>query len=157
MNSKLPLVLLSCGLTVALVGCTFPSSRRTVRASQANILQRADTGVVTSVREVNIEGQRSNLGMYGGGLVGGAAASGVGRGVGNAVATAGGAVAGAVVGQAVEEVATRKVAQEISIRMDDGSTVVVTQDVSGGRYQDGDRVRVIHGGSEARVALDVGK
>jgi outer membrane lipoprotein SlyB len=152
MNSKLPVVLALGGMAVVLAGCTFPSSRRTVPIGQANVLQRAEMGTVTSVREVNIEGQKSNLGMYGGGIIGGAAASG-GRGVGGAVVQATGAVAGAVVGQAVEEVATRKRAQEITIRLDDGSTVSVTQEVSTGLFMDGDRVKVLNGGGGARVAM----
>lgn len=153
MKTRLPLLVFSSVLAVAMVGCTFPSSRRTVRSSQANVMQRVENGVVTNVREVNIEGQRSNLGMYGGGLVGGAAGSAVGKGVGKSLASAGGAVGGAIVGQAVEEAATRKRAQEITIRLDDGSTVVVTQEVTGGLYQDGDRVRVLNGGGEARVTM----
>src|SRR4051812_36795161 len=152
MKSKLPVVALVCCLSVAFVGCTFPSSRRTVPIGQANVLQRAELGTVTSVREVNIEGQKGQIGMYGGGLVGAAAASG-GRGVGGAVVQATGAVAGAVMGQAVEEVATRKRAQEITVRLDDGSTVTVTQESSTGLFMDGDRVRVINGGGAARIAM----
>jgi outer membrane lipoprotein SlyB len=151
MNTKLSVLLLA-GISVAVVGCTFPSSRRTVPTAQANVLQRAELGTVTSVREVNIEGQKGQLGMYGGGLMGAAAASG-GRGVSGAVVQATGAVAGAVVGQAVEEAATRKRAQEITIRLDDGSTVTVTQDSSTGLFMDGDRVRVINGGGHAHVAM----
>jgi outer membrane lipoprotein SlyB len=153
MKTKLPLVLLTGVLAASLVGCTMPSSRRIVRSSQANVMQRVNVGVVTSVREVNIEGTRGQIGMYGGGLVGGAAASGIGRGVGSAIASAGGAVAGAIAGQAVEEAATRKRAQEISIRLDDGSSVVVTQEVTSGIFQDGDRVRILNGNGEARVAM----
>jgi outer membrane lipoprotein SlyB len=104
------------------------------------------------VREVNIEGQKSQLGMYGGGLIGGAAASG-GRGVGGAIVQASGAVVGAVAGQAVEEAATRKRAQEITIRLDDGSTVTIVQEVSTGVFMDGDRVKVTSGGGQARVAM----
>lgn len=152
MKSKLPLFVLAGGLSVLFVGCTFPSSRRTVPSGQANVLQRAELGTVTSVREVNIEGQKGQIGMYGGGLVGGAAAS-VGHGVSGAVVRATGAVVGAVGGQAVEEVATRKRAQEISIRLDDGSTVTITQESSTGLFMDGDRVRVINGGGQARVAM----
>ena len=152
MNSKLLLLTLACGLAAVFVGCTFPSSRRTVSAGQANVLQRTELGVVTSVREVSIEGQRGQIGMYGGGLLGGAAASG-GSGVSGAVVRAGGAVVGAVTGQAVEEVATRKRAQEISVRLDDGSTVTVVQEVSTGLFMDGDRVRVINGGGQARIAM----
>lgn len=109
-------------------------------------------GVVTSVREVNIEGQKSQLGLFGGGMLGGAAASG-GKGVGGAVAQAGGAVVGAIAGQAVEEAATRKRAQEITVRLDDGSTVTVVQESSTGLFMDGDRVKVINGGGTARIAM----
>ena len=151
MNSKLA-VLLITGISVGVAGCTFPSSRRTVPAAQANVLQRAELGTVTSVREVNIEGQKGQLGMYGGGIIGAAAGSG-GRGVGGAVVQATSAVAGAVAGQAVEEVATRKRAQEITIRLDDGSTVTVTQESSTGLFMDGDRVRVLNGGGYARVSM----
>jgi outer membrane lipoprotein SlyB len=154
MNSKMLTLGVVGGLALMVAGCTFPSSRRTVPAGQANVLQRSELGVVTSVREVNIEGQKGQIGMYGGGLVGGAAASG-GKGVGGAIAQATGAVVGAVAGQAVEEVVTRKQAQEISIRLDDGSSVTVTQEISTGRFMDGDRVRVINGGGQARVAMAV--
>ncbi len=150
-----PVSLVPAALLLALAsGCTFPSSRRTVPAAQANVLQRSELGVVTSVRDVNIEGNKGQLGLYGGGIIGGAVASG-GKGVSGRVTQAAGAVTGAVVGQAVEEVATRKVAQEITIRLDDGSTVTVTQDVSTGRFMDGDRVRVTNGGGHARVSLAV--
>ena len=118
-------------------------------------MQTVETGIVTSVREVTIEGKKTNLGMYGGGLVGAAAGSGVGSGVGKSIASAGGAVVGAVAGQAVEEVATRKRAQEISVRLQDGRTVVVTQEVQSGLYQEGDRVRVMNSGGEARVAMAI--
>lgn len=149
---SVPFVLLAAGLLVMTPGCTFPSSRRTVPHRQANVLSRVDLGTVTSVRLVNIEGQRTALGTVGGGLIGGAAASG-GRGVGGAVVQAAGAVTGAVVGQAVEEAATRKTAQEIVVRLDDGSTVVVTQEANTGVFRDGDRVQVLHGGGQARVTL----
>ena len=152
MHSKLSHIVILAVVSIAVAGCTFPSSRRTIPSAQANVLQRAEFGTVTSVREVNIEGQKGQIGMYGGGLIGAAAASG-GRGVGGAVVQATGAVVGAVAGQAVEEVATRKHAQEINIRLDDGSTVTVTQEASTGIFMDGDRVRVINGGGHARVAM----
>lgn len=152
-SHRLPVIFAS-GLVVILTGCTFPSSRTTIPRSQANIIQRADKGVVTRVRQVNIEGQKSNLGLFGGGAMGGAAASG-GRGVGGAIGQAAGAVTGAIVGQAVEEGVTRSKAQEITIRMDDGTEVVVTQESDGGLFQDGDHVRVLNSGRSARVAMAV--
>ena len=153
MKTKLSLIAVLAGLLAA--GCTIPSSRRTIPASQAGVMQSVETGVVTSVRQVNIEGKRTNLGMYGGGIVGAAAGSGIGKGAGASMASAGGAVVGAIAGQAVEEAATRKYAQEISIRLDDGRTIVVTQEVQSGLYQDGDRVRVLQSNGEARVAMAV--
>jgi outer membrane lipoprotein SlyB len=136
-------------------GCTFPSSRRTVPRSQAGQLQTVEIGTVASVREVNIEGERSQLGLFGGGLIGaGATKAAPDSGRGGAVVEAGGAVTGAVVGQAVEEVSTRKTAQEITVRLDDGRMVVVTQEVSSnGLFRDGDRVQVLSGGGGARITL----
>ena len=118
-------------------------------------MQNVDTGTVTSVREVNIEGTKSNLGMLGGGVIGAAAGqSAPGSGRAGALGQAAASVTGAIVGQSVEEVATRKRAQEITVRLEDGRTVVVTQEVTGGIYQDGDHVRIVNGGGAgARVTL----
>jgi outer membrane lipoprotein SlyB len=65
-------------------------------------------------------------------------------------------VVGAVAGQAVEEGATRKRAQQITVQLDNGQTVVVTQEARNGLFQDGDRVRIMHGGGGATVAMDTG-
>lgn len=152
MRSPSSRLLAAAALAVILTGCSFPSSRRIVPSRQANVLQRVDTGTVTGVREVTIEGRKSQIGTYGGGLVGAAAASG-GKGVSGAVASAAGAVAGAVAGQAVEEAVTRERAQEISVRLDDGSSVVVTQTAATGLHKEGDRVRVLHSNGAARVTM----
>ena len=152
MKTNLLCLVLSGGLVAALAGCTFPSSRKTVPTAAANVVSRAEYGTVTSVRQVNIEGQKTNLGTFGGGMIGGAAASG-GTGVPGRVVQATASVAGAIAGQAVEELATRKVAQEITVRMDDGNTVVVTQAVEGGLFMDGDRVRILNSGGYASVGI----
>jgi outer membrane lipoprotein SlyB len=147
MNSKLSVFSVVACAGLLWTACTFPSSRRIVPAAQAGTMQNVDTGTVSGVREVNIEGQKSNLGLFGGGVIGAAAtrpAPGSGRAA--AVGQAAASVTGAVVGQAVEEVSTRKRAQEITVRLDDGRTVVVTQEVTSGLYQDGDRVRIVNGG-----------
>ena len=87
-------------------------------------------------------------------MVGAAAGSG-GRGVGGALVQALAAVAGAVAGQSLEEAATRQRAQEITVRLEDGSTVTVVQEASTGLLMAGDRVRVLHGGGQARVTMAV--
>lgn len=111
---------------------------------------------MTSAHEVTIGGTHSQIGLIGGVAVGVAAtkpAPNSGRGA--AVAQAGAGIAGAVVGEAVEEVATRRTGQEITVRLDDGRMVVVTQEVAEGMFRDGDRVHVLSGGGRngARITL----
>ena len=80
MKATIVLLTAAAGTLVFASGCSFPSSRRVVPSAQANVLQRSELGVVTSVRDVNIEGSKGQIGLYGGGVVGGALASG-GKGV----------------------------------------------------------------------------
>lgn len=154
MKTKPLTLVFAVALVAACVGCTFPYSRRTVPRSQVGLVQTVEAGTVTSARVVDVEGERSPIGVFGGGLVGSAATK-PGRGDSSrsgAVIQAGGAVAGAIVGSAVEEVVTRKTAQELTVRLDDGRTVVVTQIASGDLFRDGDRVHVLNGGG-ARVTM----
>ncbi len=85
-----------------------------------------------------------------GAAVGAASASGVGHGAGTALAQAGGAIVGAVAGQAVEEVVTRKNGLEMTIKMDDGRTIVIAQ-VAPPNLNVGDRVRVLSSAGHTRV------
>lgn len=138
-------------------GCTFPSANRRVPRSQVGVLQTLDTGRVTQVRMVEIDGEKTLLGLSGGAAIGGAAAyPGSGPSTGQVLAQAGAAVVGAVVGQAVEEVATRRQGQEITVLLDNGATVVIVQETEDGVFQEGDRVQVHSGGggnASVRMAL----
>ncbi|HEY1109550.1 MAG TPA: hypothetical protein VGE76_12975 [Opitutaceae bacterium] len=146
MRSQLPRVLVFSGLLVALVGCTFPSSGTVYDRRNAGRSMSVDTGDVVSVRDVQISGRRTVVGYGGGGLMGGAAASG-GSGVGGAVAQAGGVIVGAIAGEAVEEAATRRTAQEVTIKMANGQTIAVVQEIgTDGRINAGERVQVLEGG-----------
>lgn len=110
-----------------------------------------DHGSVTAVRDVQISGRSTIIGVGGGGLVGSAAASG-GSGVGGAVVQAASTIGGAIVGEAVEEAATRRNAQEISIKMSNGDTIAVVQEVSReGRFSVGQNVQVMQGGGGTQV------
>lgn len=131
-------------------GCSFPSSGRLVTRQQAGQMQRIEYGTVEKVSRVIVEGQHGQIGTYGGVLTGVAATGGVGHGVGTDLARMGGAVVGAVAGQAVEEGLTRKEALELTIKLEDGSRVVITQ-VGAPVFGAGDRVAVAHGGGGARV------
>jgi outer membrane lipoprotein SlyB len=150
MNPKLVGLAVAIGVLVA--GCTLPSSGRVVSRRQVGQLQRVEWGTVQTVNDVVVEGQRSQLGLYGGGLTGAAAGGGIGHGVGRDLARAGGAVVGAVAGQAVEEAATRKAAKEILIRLENGSTVLLTE-VSAPIVAVGDRVGVASGPGGSRIML----
>ena len=110
-----------------------------------------EAGDVTAVRDVQVGGRTTIVGVGGGGIVGGAAASG-GRGVGGAVASAAGVVGGMVLGEAVEEVATRKRAQEITIKLSNGDTTAVVQEVGkDGDFRVGEHVQVLQSGAGATV------
>lgn len=144
------------GMAIAVVvlgaGCTFPSGSRVVNRRQVGQLQHIEYGTVQQVSPVVVEGERGQIGLVGGGLSGSAAAGGVGQGVGRDLARAGGAVVGAVAGQAVEEAATRKAAAELTIKLENGSVVVVTQE-SPPTFAVGDRVGVASGAGGARVLV----
>ncbi|MCF3649515.1 hypothetical protein [Synoicihabitans lomoniglobus] len=141
---------------MGMVGCSFPASKPLVPASQAGVLHTVELGTIARVRSVVLKGSPSNLGLLAGGALGAAAAHpghapNTGERVGQVVA----AGAGAVAGQAVEEVMTREDAQEITILMDNGRTVMITQESDGGLFREGDRVQVAHGHWNSLVRLAV--
>ena len=151
MKLKLPLFVLLLGSLGFQAGCKFPSSGTVYDRSRVGRAMNVEAGDITAVRDVQVSGRTTIIGMGGGGLVGGAAASG-GRGIGGAVASAAGAVGGAIMGEAVEEVATRKHAQEITIKLSNGDTTAVVQEV--GKYGDfrvGEHVQVLQSGAGATV------
>ena len=151
MNSKLPLLALALAAVTIGAGCTFPSRTSIYDRSSAGRSMNVDTGSIVAVRDVQISGRNTIVGVGGGALVGSAAASG-GSGVGGAVAQAGGAVAGAILGEAVEEVATRKNAQEIMVKLANGDTIAVVQPISQeGVMRVGEQVQVLHGGAGTTV------
>jgi outer membrane lipoprotein SlyB len=111
-------------------------------------------GEVVATRIVEIEGETSFVGLWGGAAVGRAAGgalsdNGDTRGVAQAV----GGVAGAVAGEAIEKKITAEDGLEITVRLDNSNTIAVVQeqDVI---FASGDRVRVLFGPRGAtRVTL----
>jgi outer membrane lipoprotein SlyB len=151
MNSKLPFATFALAAVMIGAGCTFPSRTSIYDRSSAGRSMNVDTGSIVAVRDVQISGRNTIIGVGGGAIVGSAAASG-GSGVGGAVAQAGGAVAGAILGEAVEEVATRKNAQEIMVKLANGDTIAVVQPISQeGIMRVGEQVQVLQGGGGATV------
>lgn len=151
MNSKLPLFVLTVSSLVLLTGCRFPSSGTVYDRRHVGRSMSVDAGDIVAVRDVQVSGRTTIVGVGGGGIVGGAAASG-GSDVGGAVVAAAGTVTGAVLGEAVEEAATRKRAQEITVKLSNGDTVAVVQEVGkDGVFAVGEHVQLLQGGAGTTV------
>jgi len=112
--------------------------------------QTVRLGVVDSVREVKIDGTRSGVGAGAGAVVGGVAGSTVGQGRGATVGAVLGSVAGGVAGQAAEQSATRQTGLEITVLLDGGRLIAVTQ-AADETFKPGDRVRILSDGATSRV------
>jgi outer membrane lipoprotein SlyB len=131
-------------------GCAPSMSGGAYTRDQARREQSVRLGVVESVRQVQIEGTRSGIGPAAGAIVGGIAGSTIGQGRGSAVGTVLGGVAGGIAGQAAEEVGTRKAGLEITVKLDGGRLVAVTQEADEA-FRPGERVRIISDGTTSRV------
>lgn len=142
------LVILIAG---SLAACATSRSGNVYTRDQARQEMTVRTGVVESVREVQMEGTRSGVGSVGGAAVGGIAGSGVGGGKGQMVGAILGAVAGGLAGSAIEEGTTRKQAMELTIRLDSGQTIAIVQEGDPALFRSGDRVRVLSRYGETRV------
>ncbi len=151
---RLTYVLAGALLVASFQGCA-SSSQPTVPRASAGKVQRLDAGTVVAVKEVRIDGEASYLGISSGAILGSAVGQTVGGGNdARIISGAVGAVAGAVVGQQVEKKLTEKRAQEVTISMDDGQTVVVVQEAREAGFVVGDRVNVMETRTgEARIAL----
>jgi outer membrane lipoprotein SlyB len=100
---------------------------------------------------VKIEGTKSAVGPAAGAAVGGVAGSTVGSGKGSWVGATVGAVLGGVGGAAAEEAMTRQDGVEITVKLDSGHLIAITQ-AADEEFRVGDRVRVLSGGGTTRVA-----
>lgn len=137
-----------------LAGCATPSlTGETYSRSEARKVQQVRYGTVLSVTPVVIEGRSDGIvGTGAGAIIGGIAASEIGQGKGSTIASVVGAIAGGVAGQAIEERATRRQGQEITVRMSDGETLSVVQEVENQRFfREGEQVRLLRHGGTMRV------
>lgn len=129
---------------VGLSGCAPSLSARSYSRYQVGEAQSVRLGYVESVRQVMIEGTQSGVGTMTGAALGGLAGSNIGKGQGEVAGAIGGAVLGGILGTAVEENATRQPGLEITVRLDSGRMLAVTQPADEPFYP-GDRVRVLRG------------
>lgn len=99
----------------------------TTIARQDPVSACSNCGVVESVTTQEIKGQGSGLGAIAGGVLGGVLGHQIGSGRGRDVATVAGAVGGGFAGNEIEKNVKKSVRYVIRVRMEDGSTRVVTQ------------------------------
>jgi outer membrane lipoprotein SlyB len=145
-NYRLLLVALSA---LMLAACASQSGSSYSR-EQTRSEQTVRLGVVESVRNVTIEGTKSGVGAVAGAAVGGIGGSHVGKGKGSTVGTVVGAVLGGVAGHAIEDSTTKKAGLEITVKLENGQLIAVTQ-AADEQFRPGERVRVVSGGGVTRV------
>ncbi len=143
-------ILMLAAATTLLAGCPAGLGSKDYSRSQARTVQEVQMGVVESVREVNIEGTKTPIGAGAGAVVGGVAGSNVGGGKGSVVGAAVGAVLGGLGGAAAEEAVTKQKGLEITVRLDSGRIIAITQ-AADEDFRPGDRVRILSGGGTTRV------
>jgi len=118
------------------------------RRAQQHAEQKEYSGEVEIVREVEMDSERSGVAPMAGAVLGGTVG---GSGRGSAVGAVVGTVAGAVAGEAAAQAGTRP-ALEITVRLDEGRVIAVTQPAGKDSFKPGERVRVVSDGRTARVA-----
>lgn len=132
-------------------GCASGVGGKDYSRDQTRAVQQVQMGIVESVREVNIEGTKTPIGAGAGAVVGGVAGSTVGGGRGSIVGAALGAVLGGLGGAATEEAVTRQKGVEITVRLDSGRMLAITQ-AADEQFNVGDRVRILSGTGATRVS-----
>lgn len=110
----------------------------------------AECGVIESVREVDAKGKGSGLGAVGGAVVGGLLGNQVGAGRGKDVMTVVGAVGGGLAGNEVEKRVKSTKSYEVTVRLNDGSSRVVSE-AALPAWHIGDKVKVVNGAIQSNA------
>lgn len=147
---KSAIIFAAAALATALSGCAPGLGGSSYSREQARREQTVRMGYVESVREVKIEGTRSGVGAATGAVAGGIGGSTIGHGRGSAVAAVAGAVVGGIAGQAAEQGITARRGVEVTVKLDNGSMIAITQEADE-TFRPGDRVRILSDGATSRV------
>ena len=153
MSMNRELVVGSIVVSAMLAGCAYPGlgggnyTRAQVRGEQTVRL-----GMVESVRDVVIDARDSGTGTLAGAAIGGVAGSTLGGGHNaNAVGAIAGAVVGGIIGSAVEKNANDRPGVEVTVRLEGGKLIAVTQQKDE-EFRVGDKVRILSGQGATRVS-----
>lgn len=132
--------LLGCALVAVSLNAPLQAQAATASSAASGTSATAPRkGTVTDVREVEVKGKGSGVGVVAGAVVGGLLGHQVGRGSGNTLATVGGAVAGGYAGNEVEKNVKKSTLFKTTVQFEDGSVHDYTL---GQRYAVGARVQV---------------
>lgn len=148
--------LATSALALGLLGCqtmgTPSSTPMGERPTDYGIEQTVRQGTIIRIDTVSLEGDNQlGLGAVLGGAAGGLLGHQIGSGTGQDVATVLGVIGGAVAGNVLQrKYADQRVGQNITVRLDNGVSVVVTQEADN-TLAVGDRVRIEGAGQTARV------
>lgn len=143
--------IVALALASVLAGCAYPPQSASVyHYYQTQNEQVVRTGTVESTRNVTIANPESGVGSMGGAALGGLAGSNIGSGTGQAAGVIAGAIAGGLLGQRVERSASDKAGIEITVRLDTGELVAITQ-TADELFRPGERVRLLSNGQTTRV------
>ena len=138
--------LVAVALTALLLGgCAYPRmTGSTYGVGGIGAEQSVRFGIVESVRLVRIEMPQSGVGAAAGATIGAIGGGHVGGGSGQAVGAVLGAVAGGLLGQAIEQDMNQRTGLEITVLLDSGKYIAVTQE-GDENFRSGDRVRILSG------------
>jgi len=138
-------------LALTLNGCADTVGSGDYGRQQVQVEQTVRFGVVEAVRPVVIQGENSGVGAVAGAGLGGVAGSTIGHNTGSVAGAIGGAIIGGLAGNAVEKSARKQNGVEVTVKLDSGQVIAVTQGADE-QFHVGDRVRVLSGGGATRVS-----
>ena len=150
MNQRLLASALAASALAVAAGCATYDGAQDYSVREERVIQSVTYGTVQSVRAVRLDDNGNPVSTVAGAAVGGILGSEIGHGAGSAVGAILGAVGGGLAGNAIGHGASAHEGEEITVRLDNGSTIAVVQ----GGPQDlrpGDRVQVLNGARGARV------
>lgn len=137
--------MLAAALAATLGACASGTSSTRYGGEPAPSVSRCyECGTVERIEVLEVTGESSGGGAVLGGIVGGVLGNQVGKGDGKKAATVAGVVGGAVAGNAIEK-RTVKHDYRVTVRMDDGRRVTVTQPTISSNMREGSVVRVDNG------------
>ncbi|MEC5385618.1 glycine zipper 2TM domain-containing protein [Uliginosibacterium sp. H3] len=151
MPSRLLPTICALSLVLGAAGCVSSKAGDVYSRDEARRVMTFREGVLVGIKEVRLEGTKSAVGAGAGAVVGGVAGSAVGQGKGSVVAAVLGAVAGGVAGAAAEEGLTREKALELTVRLDNGESLIIVQGIGDDKFKEGERVRVVNSSGTMRV------